>query len=159
MDVDHGHREDPTAEHAREPAARRRGPPDPTTADDVVTVVDRHQERSEVRVGPSRVGVRQQNQGRIGLREALPDGLAQAAWTDLDDNNVGLAPVTAQQVGQRPRDLLGRSGIALAQHDDPHGGLGQRVTAEVGVKRVEVLVVGRGHPASGRAAPSGGVSL
>ncbi len=114
-------------------------------------------------VGPRLLGRRDQDDGGGRPVQAELQRPVLAAARDRHDVHLGRPPAPRQQVAQARGDRLGTVGIAVVEHDHPDGGIRQRVAAEVGVERVDVLVVWRGHSSSrrlgegpGRLRPAGG---
>jgi hypothetical protein len=141
VDVDDRHGEDETPRQARDLPSQSGERPDAAAADDVVAVVERLQEGPEVRVGPRLLRRRDQDDGGRRALEAHLQSPVLAASRDRDDVHLGRPPSPRQQVAEARGDRLGTVGLAVVEHDHPDGGIRQRVAAEMGVERVDVLVV------------------
>jgi hypothetical protein len=101
MDVSQRHGENHAPHERSQEAERgRMGPVRPTTQH-VIALVDRRQERFEVRFRPRFLRGRHKHQGHAGAKEAALQRLPQAEIADRDDRSFDLPSATRDQICER----------------------------------------------------------
>jgi hypothetical protein len=110
------------------------------SADDVVAMVDRLEERVEVGDRPFLEGRRHQDDRLGPAGQALFQRLVPSSGVGPDDEGLGLALSAFQEVEQPPADRVG-VGVILGRHDDDQDvSVGDRVAAGGEVERVDPVV-------------------
>jgi hypothetical protein len=112
------------------------------SADDVVAVVDRLQERVEVGDRPFLEGRRHQDDRLRTAGQALLERLVPADRVGPDDERFGLAVPAFEQVEQASADRVGVGMSEAGHHDDQDSAVGDRVAAGSEVERVDPVVSG-----------------
>jgi hypothetical protein len=117
------------------------------SANDVIAVVDRLQQRLEVRLCPRFLGGRDQDKGEMRAFQAVLEGALDAGRPDRDDAALDGPTRREKRLGKRRDDRRRAVVWQVREQDDADAGVGQRVALKV-VEEGVVDFLARGHSCS-----------
>jgi hypothetical protein len=144
MDIAQWDGEDQSPRHGREPLFPALSETGRTTSHDMVAMIDRLQERGQVRLAPRLLGGGHQHERKSRTRQPTGQCTAEVHPRDRDDPTLHRPPHRLDLIGQRSDDRLGTLTRQLGEQDDVNPGIGERLALEVAKVRI-VDVLGRGH--------------
>jgi hypothetical protein len=143
VDVEQRHGEDQPARQHGQPAPACLPTAGRPAADDMVAVVDRLQERFQVRRGPRLFCRRHQHEGEPGALQAARQRDPQVHPVDRHHAMLDHASHRRQPLDQRRHDRFGLFGRPVGQHDDVNPGVGERLAMEVAQVGIVAGLAGR----------------